>query len=265
MHHTLWRPLAAATLALALVACSDSGSTLDTVAPTTTGVADTTTTATTAPATVPDTAAPSTAADTTAATEPVTATTLALTDGPWTVVTSIPEVTEPGLYYELSLPGLYAYFPTKVADDDQVFWTMNDADRPVIEAYLHAQLTINESMLTRPMDFNLAGWDQYFADGGASLIEIMQPRSDDGLALDTDLGIVMRPWVIDDGRTGTTATVIDCVRNGSVLQRADGSLGPNSTPGWGTNAYAAEMVLVDGNWQVKNLSYWDDACTVFGP
>lgn len=264
MLHTHRRPLTVVCLALTLVACSDPGSTLETVPPTTSsGAAGTTTTATTVADTTPG--GTDAAVTTAATTEPVTATTLALTEGPWTVVTSIPEVTEPGLYYELSLPGLYAYFPTKISEDDQVFWTMNDADRPVIEAYLHAQLTINQSMLTRPMDFTLAGWDQYFADGGASLIEIMQPRSDDDLALNVDLGIVLRPWVIDDGRTETTATVVDCVQNGSVLQRSDGSFGPSSSPGWGVNAYAAEMVLTDGQWQVKNLSYWDDACALFGP
>ncbi|MEQ1700328.1 MAG: hypothetical protein ABMA25_09465, partial [Ilumatobacteraceae bacterium] len=168
MHHTPRRSLTAAGVALTLVACSDPGASLDTVAPTTSTAAGTTTTATTVAGTEP---VATDAVTTVATTEPVTPTTLALTDGPWTVVASIPEVTEPGLYYELSLPGLYAYFPTKVSADDQVFWTMNDTDRPVIEAYLHAQLTINQSMLTRPMDFTLDGWDQYFADGGESLIE----------------------------------------------------------------------------------------------
>lgn len=263
MQHSLGRPLTAAVLALTLVACSDSGTSLDTVAPTTSAVAGTTTTATTVAATDPS----STVAETTVpATDAVTQTTLALTDGPWTVVSSIPEVTEPGLYYELSLPGLYAYFPTKVSEDDQVFWTMNDADRPVIEAYLQAQLTINQSMLTRPMDFTLPGWELYFADGGAGMQgTVLQPRSDEGLALNLDLGIVMRPWVIDDGRTSTEALVVDCVNNGSLLQYVDGSLSSTSSPGWVTNAYGASMVLVDGVWKMDRLETWEDACAVFGP
>lgn len=197
---------------------------------------------------------------------PVTSTTLALTpEGPWHVVSSIPEVVEPGLYYELSLPGLFAYFPTKVSPDDQVFWTMNEVDRPIIEAYLHAQLTINRTMLSRPMTFDDPGWAMYFEDGGVRVREVLQPRSDDGLALNMDLGIVMRPWVIEDGRTDREALVIDCVNNGSLLQRIDGSLAATSAPGWRTNDYAASMVKVDGRWKMRLLLGWEDACGVFGP
>jgi hypothetical protein len=262
VHHTLWRPLAAATLALTLAACSDPGTTLDTVAPTTTAAAGTTITATTVADTTPSTDAPGTTVTTTEAT---TATTLALTDGPWSVVTSIPEVTEPGLYYELSLPGLYAYFPTKISDDDQVFWTMNEADRPVIEAYLHAQLTINESMLTRPMDFNLAGWTQYFEDGGAGYQEDLAIWNNSGQQLSMDLGIVTRPWVIDDDRTETEATIIDCVNDGSTMRGADGSLADGSFNGWGKYGYRVTMAKVDGVWKVRNIGLWEDGCKLFGP
>ena len=118
MHHTLWRPGAVAALAVTLLACSDPGQSLDTIPPAVSTAAPATTLAATT------TAATSTTVAATTTTEPPpdttvasTANTLALTDGPWTVVGSIPEVTEPGLYYELSLPGLYAYFPEKINDD----------------------------------------------------------------------------------------------------------------------------------------------------
>ena len=250
-------------LAFTLLACSDPGNTLDTVAPTVSTTAPPSTVAsTTTAATTTTLAATTTLTPTTAVS---TANTLALTDGPWTVVASIPEVTEPGLYYELSLPGLYAYFPEKINDDDPVFWTMNEADRPIIEAYLNAQLTIHQAMLTRPMDFNLAGWDLYFEDGGASMQNVLRPRSDDGLALNMDLGYVMRPWVIGDERTANSAVVVDCIHNGALLEREDGSLSESSTPGWFIDDYAASMILVDGQWKLRTLSSWEDACTVFGP
>lgn len=257
-----------ALLAFTGAACSDdSQHALDTVAPTTTRV--TVPTASTAvPATTTSLAATTTTtvvAATTTVPGPVTPTTLALTDGPWHTVTSIPEVVEPGLYYELSLPELYAYFPAKVAPDDRVFWTLSEADRPIIEAYLNAQLTIHEAMLTRPMDFNLDGWDRYFEDGGTSMQGVLRPRSEDGLALNMDLGYVMRPWVIENERTTTTAIVVDCVNNGALLQHVDGSLAPSSSPGWFTDAYAASMVLVEGRWTLRALTGWEDACTVFGP
>jgi hypothetical protein len=253
-----------AFLAFTGAACSDDSSqALDTVAPTTTGVVDSTTTTTTVVASttsVADSTTTSTAAPTTTVPGRTT-----LGDGPWHTVASIPTVTEPGLYYELSLPGLYAYFPDKLAPNDQVFWTLNEADRPIIEAYLNAQLTINQAMLTRPMDFNLEGWDLYFEDSGAGMRSVLQPRSDDDLVLDMDLGIVLRPWIIDDARTDTTATVIDCEHNGALLKRSDGSLGPTSSPGWVINDYATSMVLVDGTWKVRFHGSWEEACTVYGP
>lgn len=264
MHHTIWRPISTVALAFTLLACSDPGNTLDTVAPTVSATAPPSTVASTT------TAAPTTTLAATTTLTPTTAVstanTLALTDGPWTVVASIPEVTEPGLYYELSLPGLYAYFPEKINDDDPVFWTMNEADRPIIEAYLNAQLTINQAMLTRPMDFNLAGWDLYFEDGGAGYQKrVLQPISDRGEALDIALGYTLRPWVIGDERTETSAQIVDCIYDGSVMRTSDGSLGIESSPGWVEYGVLASMKLVNGAWTVVGIGTWEDACSAFGP
>lgn len=263
MHHTIWRPISTVALAFTLLACSDPGQTLETVAPTTSTATPPSSAATTT------TGAPSTTVEATTTLTPTTAVstanTLALTEGPWTVVSSIPEVTEPGLYYELSLPGLYAYFPEKINDGDPVFWTMNEADRPIIEAYLNAQLTINQSMLTRPMDFNLAGWDLYFEDGGASLQEDLRAWNESGQQLSMDLGIVMRPWVIEDGRSDTEVNVVDCINDGSTMRAIDGSLGPGSFNGWGRHGYWVNMVKVDGKWMVRNVGVWSDGCDLYGP
>jgi len=209
-----------------------------------------------------------TATTTTAPTVPVavTTTTLALTDGPWRVVTSIPEVVEPGLYYELDLPGLYAYFPTKVAVDDQVFWTMNELDRPIIEAYLQAQLTINRAMVTRPMNFDDPGWELYFEDGGTSYQRnVLSALNDGGATLDMSRGYVLRPWIIDDDRTAVGAIVVDCISDGSVLRRADGTLAPGSVEGWARYGVAASMSRADGVWRAVTISRWEDACDSFGP
>ncbi len=262
-----------------MVACSDPGSGLEPV-PTVTAPPDksvaattavaTTTTATTTTAT---TATPSTtvsAAATTATAAPVptavTTTTLALSDGPWRVVASIPEVVEPGLYYELDLPGLYAYFPTKVAVDDQVFWTMNELDRPIIEAYLQAQLTINRAMVSRPMNFDDPGWDLYFEDGGVAYQrDVLSVLSDGGAALDMSRGYVLRPWIIEDDRTAIGAIVVDCISDGSVLRRPDGTLAPGSVEGWARYGVAVSMSRSDGLWRVVTISRWEDACDDFGP
>lgn len=220
----------------------------------------TTSTATTAASTTSTTGA------TTTVPAAVTTTTLALTDGPWRVVSSVPQVVEPGLYYELDLPGLYAYFPTKVSVDDQVFWTMNETDRPIIEAYLQAQLTINRAMVSRPMNFDDPGWTLYFEDGGEVYQgKVLSALNDDGAALDMSLGYVLRPWVIEDGRTPSRATVVDCISDGSLLRRSDGSLAPGSVEGWAMYGVAASLALTDRTWKVATITSWDDACDAYGP
>ena len=119
MHHTIWRPISTVALAFTLLACSDPGQTLETVAPTTSTATPPSSAATTT------TGAPSTTVEATTTLTPTTAVstanTLALTEGPWTVVSSIPEVTEPGLYYELSLPGLYAYLTNNPSTVNNAF------------------------------------------------------------------------------------------------------------------------------------------------
>ena len=60
-------------------------------------------------------------------------------DGPWTLVDSAPGVTTPGLVYEL-MPGLWVYLPVVEDIPNGITWTLNEEDRPIIEAYLQARL-----------------------------------------------------------------------------------------------------------------------------
>jgi hypothetical protein len=264
---TLWRPLATTLMLGGAVAAAGCGEDpvggLATIAPAVSTAALPPTRDAMAVST--SVAATTSAAATTPGPEPAPPTTLALADGPWQVVASIPKVTEPGLYYELSLPKLYAYFPTKVSTDDRVFWTMNEADRPIIEAYLRAQLTINEASSSRPMDFTIAGWGLYFADGGSEMQQLLQPRNDAKMILDLGPGYIMRPWIIDDDRTETTATVVDCQYIGAVLRAPNGSLAGGSTEGWGYYGLSISMEMRDDAWTVRHVYEWGDACTAFGP
>ena len=49
-------------------------------------------------------------------------------------------VAAPGLVYEL-MPKLWAVIQFEETDESTYPWTLNEADRPIVEAYLQAQLT----------------------------------------------------------------------------------------------------------------------------
>jgi hypothetical protein len=59
-------------------------------------------------------------------------------DGPWRRRLA-PGITTPGLVYEL-MPGLWVWLPTEEDIPNGITWVLNEADLPIIEAYLQARL-----------------------------------------------------------------------------------------------------------------------------
>ena len=154
LRHTLVPSMCAAAL---LAACTNGGMTQpSTIAPTvatppavtsatTSAVATSTTVADIAGATTSSTAVP----------------TVTLSpDGPWTRVDSAPGVDTPGLFYEL-MPKLWVYLPTVEDLDHGITWVLTEPDRPVIEAYLNAQLTYYVSASSAEIDDD--SWSVVFA------------------------------------------------------------------------------------------------------
>ena len=170
-------------------------------------------------------------------------------DGPWRLVDSAPGVTTPGLVYEL-MPKLWAVIQVEETEQSTYSWTLNDADRPIIEAYLQAQLTYFTAVTSNPINLDLPGWTQFYA-GPAIDHSWLVERSDQGQSVDLDLGVVYQPQVLGDERTDTTAAIADCVLDGSVFRLADGSVAPGSSHGVGEVSRVTRMVLTDGTWKVS--------------
>lgn len=204
-------------------------------------------------ATSPSDASPSTSVTPTSGAQPtVTAPPGVATltsDGPWRLVESAPGVDEPGLVYEL-MPGLWAWLPVEEDLDAGIGWYLTEADVPVIEAYLQARLVYFQAVNQKPMNLDSPDWAEWYADGGSAYLSVLQPRADRGEYGDLDLGVVLRPVVVGDGRTPNSAMVVSCTIDGGVILTADGALAEGSARGVAETSSAFKMSLAGGAWKV---------------
>ena len=252
--------LVAAVAALAMVSCTsnDGNGGLATVA--TLGSTVPPPPASSAPTTVVSTSSTPVAVSTTSPSDTLPAGVVGLSaDGPWRLVDSAPGVTTPGLVYEL-MPKLWAFIQVEETDQSTYPWTLNEADRPIIEAYLNAELTYSKAVTSNPIDLELPGWKLFYADGGAAQFKVLEPRRAQGQVADLDLGVVLQPQVLSDERTASTAIVAECMLDGGVFRMPDGSLASGSTNGVVETALAARMELVNGRWLVRELGSMDGGC-----
>lgn len=179
--------------------------------------------------------------------------------GPWQRVDSAPGVTQPGLVYQL-MEGLWVWLPVVEDVPHGITWVLNETDLPVIEAYLQARLVYFTAITADPIDLDLPGWKQWYADGGAAYRDILQVRRSQGQVAELDAGVVLRPFVMGEERTDTSAVVADCFLDGGVFKLADGSMAPGSTPGVQPYGSAARLSLGPKGWIVQQVSHQQETC-----
>lgn len=252
-HRTTTMLLAAAWL---LAACVDSGGATAALPPA--SPPPSTRVATTTPA---STAPPASSTTTTAAATTTVVPRLQLsTDGPWRRVDSAPGITTPGLFYEL-MPKLWAYLPLEMDLEHGIAWTLhNPDDIPVIEGYLRARLTYYQAVTQNPVDLETPDWYRHFVDPAAVYFGFLADHRSRGEMVDMDLGVVTRPEVIGDERTDRTAMIFDCVSDGGVFLRPDGTLAEGSKRGFGRQGLAFRMVRDAAGWKVLEVGSEPTAC-----
>lgn len=180
-------------------------------------------------------------------------------DGPWHLVDSAPGVDSPGLVYEL-MPKLWAFLPTEAVPDDGNLFVPQPQDIPIIEAYLQAKLVYFRAVTQNPIDLDDPGWSEFFTDGGAAYREVLEPKQAQGQHVDLDIGVVLRPYVLGDGRSDAHAIVFDCVLDGAVFVLPAGELAPGSTRGVGSHGQGIDVAHDGTMWVVARIARQEEAC-----
>ena len=181
-------------------------------------------------------------------------------DGPWRLVTSAPGVDRTGLVYEL-LPGLWAQLPLREDIPAGVTWTLTSADVPLVEAYLQARRVFYLATESSPFRLDDPGWARWYADGGAGFAAFLAPRDREGEVFAREQGVVLRPVVLGDQRSDTSGIVFDCMLDGGVWRRPDGSLGAESVPGVVPNGVSTVVQMVGDRWVMGHLAAQPEACS----
>lgn len=215
------RLLVALALAVAVTACSDDPELADvtTIAPPAT--ADTTAAPTTEPAgaTTEATDTTGTTGTTVAATSPDTSASVAtdagtgpagpmFSDALGVKVDTAPGVNTPGDTRQLLPEGLYVHIAWAADPDDPSVFTVQPDDVEILEAYANAVRTYYEASTTT-LTTDSAGFDEYFADGGAlfdSTFESNRANYRESLGS----GVVLRPYIPADLHAENAVTVLDC-------------------------------------------------------
>ncbi len=171
-------------------------------------------------------------------------------------VDSAPGVHTPGDTRELLPEGLYIHIAWQGDPNDLSVFTARTEDIPIIEAYANASLAYYTAFLsTRTTD--APEFDQYFVDGGAKYDRNFQEARDGGYVGSLGNGVVLRPYLLHDQSTPTTAILLDCYLQNQSYVLPDEPDKPGPIERSGT---IASMMLVDGAWKVDLITTEPKAC-----
>jgi hypothetical protein len=225
--------------------------------------------ATTLPAaatTPPATGAPTTAVATPDTTQPDTTqpdTTVAELTGPvfsdalGVKVASAPGVNTPGDTRQLLPEGLYVHIAWTADPADPSVFTVQPDDIPILEAYANAVTTYYRAAMTT-MTTDDPGFAEYFVDRSSPFEKSFDLRRQSGQRMLLGGGVVLRPYLLSDKITASTAVVLDCYLTDEVylvegdLPRASGSPVPVGQ--------VVTMARVNGRWLVDKAGPEPQAC-----
>ncbi|MEY4229432.1 MAG: hypothetical protein RLZZ362_281 [Actinomycetota bacterium] len=213
--------------------------------PSTTGAA---TTSVATPDTVqPDTTRPSTTSP--ELTGPV------FSDALGVKVATAPGVNTPGDTRQLLPEGLYVHIAWTADPTDPSVFTVQPDDIPILEAYANAVTTFYGAALTNVITDD-PGFDEFFLDGGAKFDDAFARHREAQEVLRIGTGVVLRPYVLSDQTSATTAVVLDCTLGDSGY-----TVGvPLEANGMKPDGTVATLSLVGGKWLIDKVSNEARAC-----
>lgn len=219
-----------------------------------------------AAATTPSTTVAVTAVSTTDASQPDTTqpgTTFPELTGPvfsdalGVKVASAPGVNTPGDTRQLLPEGLYVHIAWTADPADPSVFTVQPDDIPILEAYANAVTTYYRAAMTT-MTTDDPGFAEYFIDGGALFDKAFERRRSALEKIVIGAGVVLRPYVLSDQTTASTAVVLDCLLDDEAYVAQGSASPPVSSPT--PYGQVVTMVFVDGRWIVDKAGPEPRAC-----
>jgi hypothetical protein len=219
----------------------------------------------TVPATTPDTteAATSSTGEVTEATRVETVTTPAdgltgpmFSDALGVRVDSAPGINTRGDTRLLLEQGLHVHIAWEPDPNDSSVFTVFPEDIEILEAYANAGIDYYSAILTTVrVDPDVFGL--HMVDRGAQYVESLNEARAGGFVGSLGSGVVMRPYVLGDQRTETTAVVFDCYLQNEqfILRGSEPTLSPLTPKGT-----VATMVKTLDGWKVDVIATEPSAC-----
>ncbi|MBI5089447.1 MAG: hypothetical protein HZB15_11485 [Actinobacteria bacterium] len=172
-------------------------------------------------------------------------------------VDSAPGVHTPGDTRQLLPEGLYIHIAWQGDPNDLSVFTARDEDIPILEAYANASRTFHEAATTTVTTAS-PDFARYYTDAGAQYEENFSAARDGGYVGNLGDGIVLRPYLLHDETSASTAVVLDCtLDDGEFVLRNGGAPDPGPPQRKGL---VATMRLVDGQWKVEATGPEPGAC-----
>jgi hypothetical protein len=172
-------------------------------------------------------------------------------------VDTAPGVNTRGDTRQLLPEGLYVHIAWESDPDDLSVFTVQPDDIEILEAYANATLAYYTAALSS-MTIDAPEFTKYFVDRGAEYEEGFAEARLGGYVASLGSGVILRPYVLGDQRTETSAVVFDCyLEDQDYIARSGGvaTLGPLETSGT-----LATMSKRDGSWKVDVIATETAAC-----
>ena len=259
------RPHLLAALACALLAACSGGNEvadLTTVEPAPSSTAPAATTTEPEPSAVTTTEAVTTIPDTTVAAPETTVTDDGLTgptfsDALGVTVDNAPGVRTRGDTRQLLPEGLYVHIAWEPDPQDPSVFTVQPDDVEILEAYANA-VTAFYRTATTDLVIDPAEFEPYMVDSGAQFEQSLEGALAGGFVDTLGTGVYLRPYVLADQRTPTTAVIFDCTVSDEAFVLRAAPVRESSEPV--QRGQLATMVLIEGRWKVEAFAEEPTAC-----
>jgi hypothetical protein len=171
-------------------------------------------------------------------------------------VDTAPGVHTRGDTRQLLPEGLYVHIAWEADPDDPSVFTVQPDDIPILEAYANAVATYYRAATTT-LTTDDPDFAKYYVDAGAKYLDSFGEARAGNFIASLGVGVVLRPYVLADQTTATTAVVLDCYLQDEQF------LSGGSPPQLGeleTTGQIATMTISEGAWKIDIAAGEARAC-----